>query len=332
MEKYSKLYDDLIANIMDELNGDNKYWATKDEWFKIIGGIIALYAGLATLGVWIQSIFLPFEELDKDVFEIFFMFAMVFSGLFILLLFCALFYFSNITAKKIASNNIKLVHVINAFKANSTCLTEQIATSKDVAILSEKMTKNLKQAPIQNLISWAYSLEIEKRCLDVYSFTYSLSWLTKLRIEEIIEELYTHRSHTYTYIYFPTTKSNQKKEQITEFIEAGIRTARANKTEITDEATNDVRKRLKILKYNNSNLPLPGDLSLYDQFDLLEGKRSCIVIPIANSVENDIPRKEYENYFDAKFEDVGKNKEKINGVRQWFKNTVKELDKNDTSK
>jgi hypothetical protein len=317
-------YDDLIQEIENETKGSEKYWATKNEWVKIAGGIVAVIAGLATLGLWFQSILFPLEKLQKEAFNNFFMPALLFSVGFILLFSFALFYFSNMTAKKIASNNVRLIHAIKTLKTSNSnienqlsTLTEQIETSKETTSLSEKITKNLKQAPIQNLISWAYSLEIEMQCTDVYSFTYSLSWLDKKRIQEIIGELYDNKSHKYTYVYYPTIDSKKNIIKVRKYIEESVRKVRTDNSDITDDTTEDVLSRLIIKEYDKENLPLPGDLSLYDGFNLLKENRCCIVIPIASQVDN-IPREEYENYFDAKFEDGAE----IDSVRTWFKNVI----------
>ena len=159
------------------------------------------------------------------------------AGIFLVLFLSLSFYTDKKIIKRLSTQHTDFLKIIDVFKNIENGLSP--------------ISKNLREAPISNLITWGNSKDIEIESKEVWAYSYSLEWLTKeknKRIKEILVELLVYPTHRYLFITpikttNPNLNSNPIKKAISEF-----KTMLVTNKSLSDE------EREVILKYLHENL------------------------------------------------------------------------------
>lgn len=192
---------------------------------------------------------------------------------------------------------------------------------------------NFQEAPLRNLISWHHVEDIEKRSEKVWAVSYTLNWLTKTRIDKILNELKDNKNHEYKFIVIADNET----------IQANINRVKNATKNFEEKIFNETGKhvsykdRFAIKMLNkNMNLPIPNDVVIYSGFREGDNYNKEIVVIATEEIKyinkkdnlnkdiEDVNNKK-ENYllknYDLRFD---KNMH-ITRVKQWFDKTWNEI-------
>lgn len=175
----------------------------------------------------------------------------------------------------------------------------------------ENISDHLKQAPVSNLILFDTSRKMEVDAIKVWSFSYSLKWLTEKnykRVDAILEELNTleYKLHEYHYILFDPDNS---RGQI-------IRDIRRKINDFDTLHKSDIAKRFVLKRIIKSTLffPIPNDIVIYQTYayetiGTNKGKNAIVI----NTEKED---KSFYSGYDILFDD----EKQVDRVIQWYDN------------
>lgn len=325
---------------IDELRKKHQTEKEKHEYssklLKIRHGWITTVFGFAALTVTIAILFLDrLLKLNKDIWvnipeslnnnlkiEIPLDLRLEIAGaiLLIALVFIALNWFSNNNLVKIlAKQHADLVTVMEIFEAVKENVDKNNSELSKFITQSKTISKNLKSAPVSSLISWGDSGNIEILSKKVWSVSYSLFWLNKYRVNEILNELHHNKDHEYRYIIIPDDNLPKGEKDITvvKINNWIIDFDRINKTNLKDRF---------IIKKAKDKLffPLPNDISIYQSFINDDETSSIVVINTHEFCDNrhthEIKKEDLDKNFDLRF----KEPIQVNRLVKWYDNFWKE--------
>lgn len=304
---------------------------------KIAGGVVALFAGITTLGLWLQAKLFPYQEKDREVFDLFFEPALWYGGVFVIFLILLLLLFIWFIAQRITYNNINLIKSIEIIESSNEEINKRVESIENLTNFLTNSSESLKKSDssltnkieeldkvssilhknaFQNLVNWDESEDKEKMAKKVWVISHSLGWLTKEKTFELLDDCRINRDHEYHFIVLNKDRADDAINRVIRY----KREYRESKTDC-EESTLHAKERFFILYdlNNKISVPVPSDTVLYiDSEDKIE-----LVI---NTVEfNDNQEEITDEVKRRNFDLIFKDKRQCQRVYDWFKNEWKRL-------
>jgi len=225
---------------------------------------------------------------------------------------------------KLSSRHLNIITVLESFNTIENSFANYVPEIK-------KISTNLKRAPVSDIITWEESREMEVDALYVWSFSYSLWWLTEnefKRVNDILDELRENNDHEYHYIlYDPENKQEQTIRDIRRKIDMYDRVYNCK---IADRF---ILKRITESEY----FPLPNDIVICQTygFETKEEKKGEKKAKDAVVVNTKREPKFYEdkrgfneNEKNQGYDFVFRHKEQVERVIDWYADLWKKLPDN----
>jgi len=213
----------------------------------------------------------------------------------------------NKTIKELAKHNIPVIEVLKVFEELEKMLENNVPRI-------ETASKNLRTAPVSNLITWEDSHNIEVEAKKVWAFSYSLKWLTQnehRRVHEILEELKNDNEHEY---HFILAKSDSVE---TETIQTTIQTFITDFDRNNNTQTKD-RFIIKIISKPKLLFPIPNDIVICQNF-IEGGEEKNIVVITSTELTDKTGNIEFDKTFDIAFREPIQ----ITRVVKWYEDIWK---------
>ena len=218
------------------------------------------------------------------------------------------------TIKNLTERHTDIITVLKSFNTLEKVFAKYVPKI-------EIASKNINNSPISNLISWETSERYEKAAKEVWSFSYSLRWLTEdtNRIEEKCFELLRNQDNKYYYIL--ATKDSDNRQNILDTINNKIA-----KFDIDNNSYVKSRFLVKAITTANFEYPAPNDISIYinvfrdvnrsDDNTKLEYNNIVVI----NTEEFSKVSNKHHYSKDAENYDILFNEEcQVNRVKNWYK-------------
>lgn len=212
---------------------------------------------------------------------------------------------NNRIIKDVSEHYVGLKEVLEIFEALADNMSE-----------FSTQVNRLKEAPVVSyLITWENSRKMEVDAIKVWSFSYSLWWLTEnnfQRVDDILEELNSKEfeSHEYHYILFDPT--NEKRQIIKDI---------RKKIDDFDKLNNcKIAKRFVLQRIIKSTLffPIPNDIVICQTYayetngENKKGKDAIVITTKKEGVEN--------SNNDLGYDILINDEKQVRRVIQWYDN------------
>ncbi len=192
---------------------------------------------------------------------------------------------------------IYLIVFINKITNN---IVKESLGFKDMFDKIQNGLDNIKNAAFTNIISWRNAGQIEIDAEKVWAISYSLKWLSEVRINQILKELDKYPEHKYRFILVKYDKI--KRDAIyTKINKKILYFDRINKTNLK------TRFIIKKIKSENILLPISNDIAIYQSFVSGDEMQNIVVINTRefndNENNHEIKEEDLDNKFDIRFQE-----------------------------